>query len=767
AEDATLQMIKTQPGMVMGSVRYMSPEQARGKETDERTDVWSLGVVLYEMLCGKNPFEGETISDSLAALIHIEPPPLTDVPEELYRIIRKSLRKNASERYQNIKDFALDLKDLRLQIERNSAENQTLNFNKTTSFDKNLTSENKTLIHQTFSAKNDTDGQEKGWVKTQVNTISTGRNRRFLPLILLALCGILAFSAWFYLPALIWKSAPKFQSIQVSQLTNNGNAHFATISPDSKLVAFINAKDGRESIIVRQVSTDSSVEIVPLAAVNYFQPTFSPDGQFVYYVSFEKNIGTLYRVATLGGQSKKIAYDVDSKITFSPDGKQFAFIRHNPTDGGDTIFISDSEGTNLHPFIGTKETGYDKFTSVSWSPDNKRLLLSVFKLENEPTPKIQIATAELNNKTLQIVGEKTWYNANFFEWFNDGTGIVFIGKANLSETMQIWHLSFPSGELRQISSDTSDYASLSVSADGNTIVATKVDVISSIWSFLPNTKELRQLTGESRTLVGGRGISQTPDGKILYSKKTGKEINIFAMDENGGNEKQLTAENGFNFEPISTSDNRFIVFSSNRDNAYSVWKMNTDGSNAVRLTKPENAMDGQLQVTGDSRNVVFARQKSDGGKSNLMKVSIDGGKAEPLLPESKSSDLFSQISPDGNQLAYHTFEVDGGISNFKSSVKIVGLNKMNIEKSSKEIELSLDHNFKWSPGGNSLTYINKLGTDNLWSVSLDDKKEKQITEFNSGNITNFAWSRNGKKLFIVRGIVNSDLILIKDTGKFS
>ncbi|MCA1625308.1 MAG: hypothetical protein LC778_16225 [Acidobacteria bacterium] len=393
--------------------------------------------------------------------------------------------------------------------------------------------------------------------------------------------------------------------------------------------------------------------------------------------------------------------------------------------------------------------------------------MSVFKLENEPTPKIQIATAELNNKTLQIVGEKTWYNANFFEWFNDGTGIVFIGKANLSETMQIWHLSFPSGELRQISSDTSDYASLSVSADGNTIVATKVDVISSIWSFLPNTKELRQLTGESRTLVGGRGISQTPDGKILYSKKTGKEINIFAMDENGGNEKQLTAENGFNFEPISTSDNRFIVFSSNRDNAYSVWKMNTDGSNAVRLTKPENAMDGQLQVTGDSRNVVFARQKSDGGKSNLMKVSIDGGKAEPLLPESKSSDLFSQISPDGNQLAYHTFEVDGGISNFKSSVKIVGLNKMNIEKSSKEIELSLDHNFKWSPGGNSLTYINKLGTDNLWSVSLDDKKEKQITEFNSGNITNFAWSRNGKKLFIVRGIVNSDLILIKDTGKFS
>ncbi len=116
SEDALTQMVITQPGMILGSVRYMSPEQARGKITDERTDIWSLGVVLYEMLTGKNPFEGETVSDSLAAVIYLEPEPLEDIPAELQRIINKALQKNAAERYQNIKDFALDLKNLRLQL---------------------------------------------------------------------------------------------------------------------------------------------------------------------------------------------------------------------------------------------------------------------------------------------------------------------------------------------------------------------------------------------------------------------------------------------------------------------------------------------------------------------------------------------------------------------------------------------------------------------------------------------------------------------------
>ncbi|MGI8837780.1 MAG: protein kinase domain-containing protein [Pyrinomonadaceae bacterium] len=131
AEAETRAQVNTRPGMVMGSVSYMSPEQARGRKIDGRTDIWSLGVVLYEMLTGKNPFVGETVSDSLAALIHVEPKPLdVNRPVDLQRIVRKTLQKDTDKRYQTVKDLLIDLEDaaeeLKFQnkLERTGAPNR-------------------------------------------------------------------------------------------------------------------------------------------------------------------------------------------------------------------------------------------------------------------------------------------------------------------------------------------------------------------------------------------------------------------------------------------------------------------------------------------------------------------------------------------------------------------------------------------------------------------------------------------------------------------
>ena len=115
---------KTKPGVVMGTAEYMSPEQARGHEVDQRTDIWSLGVVLYRMVTGKTPFSGETMSDIIASILKTDPPPLTNeaepVPRELEQIINRALRKNREDRYQHIKDLLIDLKDCKQELEFSS-----------------------------------------------------------------------------------------------------------------------------------------------------------------------------------------------------------------------------------------------------------------------------------------------------------------------------------------------------------------------------------------------------------------------------------------------------------------------------------------------------------------------------------------------------------------------------------------------------------------------------------------------------------------------
>jgi serine/threonine protein kinase/Tol biopolymer transport system component len=762
AEDATVQMIKTQPGLVMGSVRYMSPEQARGKATDERTDVWSLGVVLYEMLSGVNPFDGETVSDSLAALIHVEPMPLTDVPEELQRILRKALRKNAKERYQSIKDFALDLKDLRTGLERDSAENRLSHLTKAINIHRSDTSENKTLIHRTLSADNETTERASNWTKTQVHTAATPKRRSYLPLAAIAVAVILALTAWHVLPKITGSGAPKFQSVQIDQLSSQGNSFSAAISPDGKLLAFVNLQDGKESLIVRQIAADGNIETVAPTFQGIIKPTFTPDGDHLYYVMVDKGVGTLFQVSSLGKESKKILFDVDSPVTFSPDGKRLAFIRHNPSEGGDTIFIANSDGTNLEPFFHTKEAGYDKFRNVAWSPDGERMLVDLLKMGSEQVQRVKIGTIDLKDKRVELLGENGWYKADSFQWMKDNSGIVFTGKANSEGTMQIWFQAFPTGELKQITNDTSDYASVSVSDDGNSMIATKYDTISSIWSLASGTKELKQLADESKTLLGYEGMAQTPDGKLLYSRKIGKEVNIFALSESDNSEKQLTKNGGHNFFPFASRDGKYIVFTSNRNGAYSLWRMDADGKNPLQLTDFADGMDGDPQITNDGATIIFFRQRNDGSRAVLMKVSINGGEAVPAMPEALAATMTPRISADGKQLAFVSFTYDGKTSNFDTSVKIADLTGDKIVETAKVVKREFPGNFQWSPDGKAITYVNNAGVDNIWNLSLGDNKETPLTDFKSGNISYFRWSRDGKRLFIIRSLINSDLILIKN-----
>lgn len=756
---------KTVPGTVMGSARYMSPEQARGLDVDERTDTWSLGVVLYELLIGKPPFDGETTADTLAAVIYHEPEPISNllpnVPVELSRIVRKALQKDRDERYQSVKDLSLDIKELLHELEHSNSGNRTGHISSNPNF-----SENPTVIHRTLSGNHPTDPVFTS--ASARNTILRSKGRRW-PVALAAMLGlfVVAFGGYaFYNVAIA--EAPMAENAfvrpQISRINTDGRVMLPAISPDGKYIAYVAGEIGSRSLVVRQIATDSIVIVVPPTNQNMQSVTFSPTGDHIYYclTSTDFAVNTLYQVPTLGGTPKKLIEDVDSPVTFSPDGKSFAFVRHRTDVNDDAIFVANTDTLAIEELISNKGTGYDFFAfRLGWSPDGEKLVTGAGNRQSGFVTKTDLVQIDVASKQIRSInGPREFFHINNVVWFADGSGILFSGRETQNSPNQIWRASYPDGRIDPITNDFNDYLDVSISNDGRSIATLKADTVSSVWKYLPSAKKGTQFAGESRSLDGYHGLLHRKDGSLVFTKTEGKETDIWVTDAEGKAAKAIHAEPGYSVMPVAPPDGRYLVFNIQKDKTSKIWRSNPDGSGAVQLSEPDPAIvDFNPQLTPDGATVIFQRKSGDGEKFALMRMSIEGGQAEKFYEAEGRSVFNPRVSPDGERLAYTTYD----LKTFQKKLFIAKIRDGRFGEVEKEIEYNLINQYAWSPDSKSLTVLtNRSGVQNIWHQPIDGSAPTQITDFKSGRIMNFAWAADGKELFLVRGNTNNDLILIKD-----
>ena len=765
-EAPTRAMVNTDPGTVMGTVGYMSPEQARGQATDARTDIWSLGVVIYQMVTRHLPFEGSSNSDVIAAILGKEPPPIAryarEVPEALEWIVTKALTKDPDERYQTAKEMMVDLRrlkqrlDAQSEIERSSSPDSA-RVGSGVSEATQATSAHPTAPPiQTSTAGSLAPASSAELIVSEIKRHKFGAG-------LIALFVILVLAAGgfgIYKLASSNNSSVGQLTLKFTRLTNGGRignesiTGGTSISPDGKYIVFWTLGDGKASCYVRQISTNSLVRIVgPIESAG--GTTFSPDGDFVYFIETDKNNpdGSLYRVPTLGGAPQKILEGIWSPIAFSPDGQQITYVRLFPATGESWLVVANADGTGAHTISTRKLPDYYEQAGPSWSPDGKRIALGATTIPESRTSTVVEVPAGGGKE--HAITPPQWTNINRVVWTSDGKGLVVsVVTSWVSTGTQLWYIPYPEGVARPITNDLNGYGtiSLGLTGDSKTIATVQEDVTRTIWFASPNQdgSQARQISNGK--YEGAMSLAGAPDGRIVYLDLTSSGTEIWVMKADGTEKRQLTSDGSMKATLSVSPDGHHILYVAYRGGAVDIWRVGLDGSNPRQLTRNESLAVFPV-ATPDGQSVVF--QALHDGKWTLWNVPIDGGQTIRLT---EMQCIAPDISTDGKSIA--CLIPDEKIST-KWKIAILP-----IEGGAPTKLIDLPPNFsirpKWSPDGRALTFVADDGSaNNIYSLSLDGGQTKQLTNFKSDWISTFGWTHDGK-LILGRGPTVDDVVLIKD-----
>ena len=726
----------TSPGMAVGTTAFMSPEQARGRELDGRSDLFSFGAMLYVMATGRLPFDGETAAVIFDGILNRAPVPPIEInpalPPKLDEIIRTALEKDRDLRYQSAAEMRAELK--RLKRDTSSGRVIVSSGSAPGGSAAGVAGSSAAAVPRPASSAAVRGSPTKPPVNWRRRAWYAG-----IPLLL----GIVVAAIALYFAKGEHEHSFNLANMKIAQITNSGNVGAAALSPDRRYIVYILRDGAQQSLWVQQVATGSNVRVLAPDQVSFVAVSFTPDGNYIMFVRSDKstaNFRYLYRMPVLGGTPQQLIRDIDSAPAFSPDGRQFAFTRGILKPLADDVLIANADGSGEH-VVAHRESFNAGSAKVSWSPDGKNLAIVSTELRDHTNrwavETISVATGEV--KYLHAFA----LPASAVAWLPDGHGVLVVSLDSDSGRGQIWFVSYPQGQVSRFTNDLTDYdlCCLDITRDGDSLVAMQDATVSDIWLSNDDGSNPKQITSGEPLGLGLDWVNT----RIIAGDWRAQWV---AMNPDGSNRAHVFSDHEPRPQLTACPDSKYIVYTLFHNGIFDLWRSEPDGSNPVQLTS--QGIVGSGVCMPDSKSVIYS---SEGA---IWTVPIDGGTPQKTdLPFS-----LVVLSPDGKLLAVSVQEhVPGGSLQAKVIVRPASggdaLHTFDAPYGMRQL--------RFAPDNKGYTYVlTRDRAANIWEQPLAGGPPVQLTKFTTDDMFAYAWSHDGKHLAFSRGQKKTDAIMMSN-----